>query len=90
MDIEEQIEDAYEVVARLLDARIDLRYGLEKARKLFLDAEGEDYATLSVQADDALSDLDMDQRLQALIDGAEELADKLEMLAPYDEEQPDD
>jgi hypothetical protein len=32
----------------------------------------------------------MDQRLQALIDGAEELADKLEMLAPYEEEQADD
>ena len=86
MDIEEQIEDAYEVVARLIDARMDMRYGLQMAKKLFLNAEIEGFDVLGLQADDAISDLDMDQRLQALIDGAEELTDKLEMLAPYEEE----
>jgi hypothetical protein len=65
---EEQIDAAVDLVNALIDARNDMRHALECARKV--DA-------LYDMAEEALADLDMDVRLQTLIDAADELADKL-------------
>jgi hydrogenase maturation factor HypF (carbamoyltransferase family) len=67
-DTEKQIDDALDIVNALIDARDDMRYALECAKKM--DA-------LYDMAEEALADLDMDVRLQTLIDSADELADKL-------------
>jgi flagellin-specific chaperone FliS len=65
---EKQIDEAIDIVNALIDARNDMRHALECARKV--DA-------LYDMAEEALADLDMDVRLQTLIDAADELADKL-------------
>ena len=65
---EEQIERAFDTVNALIDARNEMRYALECAKK---------WDALFDMAEEALADLDMDPRLQVLIDAAEELADKL-------------
>jgi hypothetical protein len=65
---EDQIDEAFDTLNALIDARADLRHALERAKK---------WGELYNRAEDALADLDMDERLQALIDAAEELADKL-------------
>jgi hypothetical protein len=65
---EDQIDEAFDTLGALIEARADLRYALECAKK---------WGELYNMAEDALADLDMDERLQALIDAAEELADKL-------------
>jgi len=65
---EEQIERAFDTVNALIDARNEMRYALECAKK---------WDALSDMAEEALADLEMDERLQALIDAADELADKL-------------
>jgi hydrogenase maturation factor HypF (carbamoyltransferase family) len=67
-DTEKQIDEAIDIVNALIDARNDMRYALECAKKV--DA-------LYDMAEEALADLDMDVRLQTLIDSADELADKL-------------
>jgi hydrogenase maturation factor HypF (carbamoyltransferase family) len=67
-DAEKQIDEAIDIVNALIDARNDMRYALECAKKV--DA-------LYDMAEEALADLDMDVRLQTLIDSADELADKL-------------
>lgn len=65
---EKRIDEAVDLVNALIDARNDMRYALECAKKV--DA-------LYDIAEEALADLDMDVRLQTLIDSADELADKL-------------
>jgi vacuolar-type H+-ATPase subunit E/Vma4 len=67
-DKERQIDEAIDIVNALIDARNDMRHALECAKKVdaFYD-----------MAEEALADLDMDMRLQTLIDSADELADKL-------------
>jgi flagellin-specific chaperone FliS len=65
---ERQIDEAIDIVNALIDAQNDMRYALECAKKV--DA-------LYDIAEEALADLDMDVRLQTLIDFADELADKL-------------
>ena len=67
-DKEKQIDEAVDLVNALIDARNDMRDALERAKKV--DA-------LYDMAEEALADLDMDVRLQTLIDSADELADKL-------------
>jgi hypothetical protein len=67
-DAEKQIDAAIDLVNALIDARSEMRYALECAKKV--DA-------LYEMAEEALADLDMDVRLQTLIDSADELADKL-------------
>jgi flagellin-specific chaperone FliS len=67
-DRERQIDEAIDIVHALIDARNDMRHALECAKKV--DA-------LYDIAEEALADLDMDVRLQTLIDSADELADKL-------------
>jgi vacuolar-type H+-ATPase subunit E/Vma4 len=73
-DTEKQIDDALDIdeaidiVNALVEARDDMRHALERAKKV--DA-------LYDMAEEALADLDMDVRLQTLIDSADELADKL-------------
>ena len=67
-DQEKQIDEAFDLVNALIDARNDMRYALECAMKV--DA-------LYDMAEEALADLDMDVGLQTLIDSADELADKL-------------
>jgi flagellin-specific chaperone FliS len=67
-DKERQIDEAIDIVNALIDARNDMRHALECAKKV--DA-------LYDMAEEALADLDMDVRLQTLIDSADELADKL-------------
>jgi hypothetical protein len=68
-DAEKQIDDALDLVNALIDARNDMRHALEECAKKW-DA-------LAEMAEEAMADLDMDVRLQTLIDSAEELADKL-------------
>ena len=65
---EKQIDDAVDIVNALIDARNDMRYALEGAKKM--DA-------LYDMAEEALADLDMDIRLQTMIDSADARADKL-------------
>ena len=65
---EKQIDDAVDLVNALIDARNEMRYALERAKKVDV---------LYDMAEEALADLDMDIRLQTLIDSADELADKL-------------
>lgn len=65
---EEQIDAAVDLVNALIDARNDMRHALECAKKV---------DSLYDMAEEALADLDMDVRLQTLIDSADELADKL-------------
>ena len=65
---EDQIDEAFDTLNALIDARNDMRNALECAKKV--DA-------LYDIAEEALADLDMDVRLQTLIDSADELADKL-------------
>jgi flagellin-specific chaperone FliS len=65
---ERQIDEAIDIVNALIDAQNDMRYALECAKKM--DA-------LYDMAEEAMADLDMDVRLQTLIDSADELADKL-------------
>ena len=65
---EERIDEAFDTVNHLIDARADLLYALQRAKE---------WDVLADMAEDALADLDMNERLQALIDAAEELADKL-------------
>jgi hydrogenase maturation factor HypF (carbamoyltransferase family) len=67
-DREGQLDEAIDIVNALVEARDDMRYALECAKKM--DA-------LYDMAEEALADLDMDVRLQTLIDSADELADKL-------------
>jgi flagellin-specific chaperone FliS len=67
-DKERQLDEAIDIVNALIDAQSDMRYALECAKKV--DA-------LYDIAEEALADLDMDVRLQTLIDFADELADKL-------------
>jgi hypothetical protein len=68
-DKERQIDEAVDIVNALIDARNDMREALEECAKKW-DA-------LADMAEEALADLDMDVRLQTLIDSADELADKL-------------
>ena len=68
-DAEKQIDDAIDIVNALIDARNDMRHALEECAKKW-DA-------LADMAEEVLADLDMDVRLQTLIDSADELADKL-------------
>jgi hydrogenase maturation factor HypF (carbamoyltransferase family) len=65
---EKQIDAAVDLVNALIDARNEMRYALECAKKV--DA-------LADMAEEAMADLDMDVRLQTLIDSADEMADKL-------------
>jgi hypothetical protein len=65
---EEQIDEAFDTLNHLIDARADLLYALQRAKE---------WDVLAAMAEDALADLDMNERLQALIDAAEELTDKL-------------
>lgn len=67
-DKEKQIDEAFDTVNHLIDARADLLYALQRAKE---------WDALAAMAEDVLADLDTDERLQALIDAAEELADKL-------------
>jgi arginine/lysine/ornithine decarboxylase len=75
--IEEQIERAFDTVNELIDARNDMLQALQHAKRIFEDRPGKKWDGFADMADEALADLDMDARLQALIDAAEELADKL-------------
>jgi hypothetical protein len=68
-DKERQIDEAIDIVNALIDARNDMRHALEECAKKW-DA-------LADMAEEAMADLDMDVRLQTLIDSADELADKL-------------
>jgi hypothetical protein len=68
-DTEKQIDEAIDIVNALIDARNDMRHALEECAKKW-DA-------LADMAEEAMADLDMDVRLQTLIDSADELADKL-------------
>ena len=65
---EKRIDEAVDLVNALIDARNEMRYALACAKKV--DA-------LYDMAEEAMADLDMDVRLQALIDSADELADQL-------------
>ena len=65
---EERIDEAFDTANALIDARDDMRHALECAKR---------WAELYDMAENALADLDMNERLQALIDAAEELTDKL-------------
>ena len=67
-DTEKQIDDAIDTLNALIDARNDMRHALELAKK---------WDALADMAEEAMADLDMDVRLQTLIDSADELADKL-------------
>jgi hypothetical protein len=66
---ERQIDEAIDIVNALIDARNDMRHALEECAKKW-DA-------LAHMAEEAMADLDMDVRLQTLIDSADEMADKL-------------
>lgn len=74
---EEQIERAFDSVNDLIDARADMLQALQHAKRIFEDCGGTVGDKFAAMADEALADLDMDARLQAVIDAAEELADKL-------------
>ena len=65
---EERIDEAFDTLNHLIDARADLLYALQRAKE---------WDALAAMAEDALADLDMNERLQALIDAADELTDKL-------------
>ena len=75
--IEEQIERAFDTVNDLIDARNDMLLALRNAKRIFEDQPGKKWDGFAAMADEAMADLDMDARLQAVIDAAEELADKL-------------
>jgi hypothetical protein len=66
---EKEIDEAIDIVNALIDARNDMRHALEECAKKW-DA-------LADMAEEAMADLDMDVRLQTLIDSADALADKL-------------
>jgi len=74
---EEQIERAFDTVNDLIDARADMLRALQHAKRIFEDRSDKKWGAFADMADEALADLDMDERLQAVIDAAEELADKL-------------
>lgn len=65
---EERIDEAFDTANALIDARDDMRHALECAKR---------WAELYDMAENALAALEMDERLQAVIDAADELADKL-------------
>lgn len=71
-------DDAYDNLGRLIRARDYMRDALTEAKQIFASTANPKWDEAETTADDLLCDIDVDPRLQDVIDAMEELAEELE------------